>query len=135
MEKDNNAPISAAMLRLQEVIDDMTQALTNLAKVNNQTKSMCKIIANSEDAEQFKEFLEGSKKEIDAKQKEYDALLRHREILTALVNKYVALYEDGKFEEAKVLDETLTSIFTAFNMLQEESFEPAEQLIEDKKLN
>lgn len=131
MENTTNVPISVAILKLQEVVDDMTQALGNLAKVKNQTKLMCKIIKDSKDADQFKEFLAGSEKDIADKEKEYETLLAHRQLLINLVERYKSLHLSGKYEQARELDDTVRDIFYAFNMLHDE--EPGDK--EESKAN
>lgn len=119
MANDKNPVITPSILKIDEVVDDMTQALANLAKVNNQTKMMVEIIEKSDKAEQFKEFIEGSKKEAESKQAEYEELLSHRNLLASLKERYIALFKEDE-EKATLFESAIHDVFVAFNLLKEE---------------
>lgn len=111
-----------AMLRTQEVIDDMSQALAGLAKSLNKTKAMVECIQKTKQADQFKEDCEEMMKAHDAKKKEYEALLAHRDLLKQLV----ARQKNAAEPEKTIIAETVLALFVAFNVIQEDALEHKE---------
>lgn len=103
------------ILRLEETIDDMTQALANSAKVNNQQKLMVKILRESSSAEKFKEFCEASEKETKKNDEQYETLLKHR----ALLIEVLEICKKADPTTKKTLTDALYKVFVAFNFIVE----------------
>ena len=108
-----------AILKLQEVVDDMSQALTGLAKSLNKTKSMVTCIRKTKQADEFKEDCDEMMKAHDAKQKEYEALLKHRDLLKALIVEHDAANGYDK----SIIEHTILTLFVSFNVIQDSELE------------
>lgn len=108
-----------AILKLQETIDDMSQALTGLAKSLNKTKKMVDVIRKSKQAAEFKDDCDEMMTAHDAKQKEYEALLKHRNML----KQFVADYEAETDENKAVIEKSVLTLFVAFNVIQDAELE------------
>lgn len=106
-----------AIVKLQEVIDDMSQALTSLAKSLNKTEKMIDVIKKSKQASEFKEDIEQMANAHSAKKKEYEALLAHRNRLNAFIKRYEAS------EQKEIIEETVLDLFVAFNVIKDEELE------------
>lgn len=113
--------INLVLTRMAEIEDDMTSALLNLAKVINQQKTLMDVVSHSEKSADFVDFIDGVSKDVDTKQKEYDALLEHRNMLRALTTK--AKFAQGKEKEA--IMETLFNVFVIFNVINKEMIDSA----------
>lgn len=111
-----------SFVKLQEVVDDMSQALTGLAKSLNKTKRMIEVLSKTKQLQEFKEDVDEMTKAHDAKKKEYEALLAHRNMLNELLAKYKAADEHDK----QVMGEELLVIFVAFNVIQDAELEDKE---------
>lgn len=110
-----------SFIKLQEVVDDMSQALGGLAKSLNKTKRMIEVLSKTKQAAEFKEDIEEMSKALDAKEKEYNALLKHRNML----NDLLAKYKNAVGIEKIVMEETLMTVFIAFNVILEDSLNEA----------
>ena len=103
------------MLKLEETIDDMTQALANSAKVNNQQKLMIEIIKNSKEAKKFDEFCKAAEAETKKNDDNYATLLEHRNMLADALNACKTADEPTR----TVLASVLYKVFVAFNFIVE----------------
>ena len=107
------------ILKLEETIDDMTQALANSAKVTNQQKLMVKIIRESTSADKFKEFCDASDAEIKKNDSTYETLLQHR----ALLIEAVDICKKVDSATKQTLSKVLYDVFVAFNFIAESNEE------------
>lgn len=108
-----------SFVRLQEVVDDMSQALQGLAKSLNKTKRMVEVLGKTKQAQEFKEDCDEMMKAHDAKQKEYDALLAHRNLLNVLLQQH----KDTNEHDKQIMEEVLLKVFVGFNVIQDEALE------------
>lgn|SRR5574344_43533 len=105
------------MIKIDEIIDDMTQALANAAKLSNMKKDLNAVIRASSKAQKFEDFCKSTDADIKANDAEYSTLLAHRQVLIDLKTKYAGASDDMK----QVIADTITSIFTAFNVVRAEN--------------
>lgn len=118
-EKKQMKDSEYSFVRLQEVVDDMSQALQGLAKSLNKTKRMVEVLGKTKQAQEFKEDCDEMMKAHDAKQKEYDALLAHRNLLNVLLQQH----KDTNEHDKQIMEEVLLKVFVGFNVIQDEALE------------
>jgi HEAT repeat protein len=111
--------IDKSIVKIEEIIDDMTQALANLAKVNNQKTKMLEIIRASDDAKTFEEFTKATDDDIKNNAEQYKTLLSHRDTLAALKKKY----DESDEHDRDLIVSVVTDIFTAFNVISDATTE------------
>lgn len=108
-----------SFVKLEEVVDNMSQALTGLAKSLNKTRKVVDILSSAKRSTEVKEEIEEMKKALDAKEKEYNALLAHRNMLNVLLDKYKAADDATK----AIMEDELLTVFVAFNVIRDDELD------------
>lgn len=117
---ENNMKNSTySFVKLEEVVDNMSQALTGLAKSLNKTRKVVDILSSAKRSTEVKEEIEEMKKALDAKEKEYNALLAHRNMLNVLLDKYKAADDATK----AIMEDELLTVFVAFNVIRDDELD------------
>lgn len=99
------------LLKLEEIVDDMSMAIDNLKTVLAQQHDLIEIVNSSEKAETFKEFIKGIETDCKDKSHQLDVLTDNQFRLKTLIESVNA--SPNKEEIVDVIG----SIFIAFNVM------------------
>lgn len=95
--------------RLEEMVDAMEESLDNLKRITEQQKLLIKVVEESEESENFKEFIEDSKKQIENFVEQNEKLTLKKQSIEEIVSECKA--------DAKT-DSIVTNLLTALGIFQ-----------------
>ncbi len=91
------------MVRLQEMLESMQQAMANLQKVYEQQVSLLEVIRRSAKADDFKDFCDETSKQLQNMNNQSVVLRKRTDLLEELLDE-CETYEEAQVTVLKVLD-------------------------------